>query len=151
MSPVFGHGVGDPDREVGVFAHEVRVGYGDTDQGGIVHHAVYLRFLEQARVEFLRDRGISYRDLELDRRYALPVVEAHLRYRQSARFDDVLAVEVMIGKLSRATVRFDYRIVRGGALLCEASTTLACVRLPEMRLSSMPALLADALAPRPNP
>lgn len=124
--------------------HRVRVGYGDTDQGGIVHHAVYLRWLEEGRIEFLRARGIDYRAVELDERLGLPVVEASLRYRKPARFDEVLEVETRVGRLSRATIRFDYVLWRGEERLLDAQITLACIRLDEHRLCSIPPGIAEA-------
>lgn len=127
------------------FVHRVRVGYGDTDQGGVVHHAVYLRWLEEARVELLRARGLNYRSVELDQKLALPVVEAHLRYRNPARFDDELRVETRIGALGPATIRFEYAIFCGEATICEATVRLASVRLPEMRACRLPSLIRDAL------
>lgn len=137
-----------------------RVGYGDTDQGGIVHHAVYPRWFEHARVEFLRERGLSYAALEHVERIALPVVEMNLRYRRPARFDDLLLIETWVGLAKAASMRFDYRIIRREAadlgpnngaasgaedeLLVEGSTVLACVRLPEMRATRIPAHLVKA-------
>lgn len=117
--------------------HEVRVQYVDTDQGGVVHHAAYLRFLEAARVELLRARGIDYRRFELEVGKALPVAEARVRYRRPARFDDLLSIETWIGVINRAKIRFDSRIWRGEELLCEAEITCACVLLSEMRVCSM--------------
>ncbi len=117
--------------------YSVRVGYGDTDQGGVVHHSVYLRWLEQARIEWLRVHGLDYRSLEYNRKLALPVVEAHLRYRMPARFDEVLEVECALGKLGRASMRFDYRVLRGDDVLTEAQITLACIELPAGKLRSL--------------
>lgn len=120
-----------------VFEYRVRVQYVDTDQGGVVHHAAYLRFLEQARVELLRARGVDYRRFELEVGKALPVAEVRARYRRPARFDDALVVETWVGLVNRAKIRFDYRIKRGDELLLDAEITCACVRLDEMRLCSM--------------
>jgi len=120
------------------------VGYGDTDQGGVVHHAVYLRWLEHGRTEFLRAHGVDYRTFELDDRMGLPVVKAELRYAKPARFDDELVVETRVGRLSRATIRFDYTIRRGDDRLVDAWITLACVRLPEQKLCSVPGVIREA-------
>lgn len=119
------------------FRYPVRVQYVDTDQGGVVHHAAYLRFLEGARVELLRARGIDYRRFEIEVGKGLPVTEARLRYKRPARFDDALAVETWVPIVNRAKVRFDSRIWRGEELLCEAEITCACVLLSEMRVCSM--------------
>ena len=130
-----------------VVRHPIRVGYADTDQGGVVHHSVYLRWMEQARVELLRANGIDYRSLEYDRKMALPVAEASLKYRRPARFDEELEVECRLGKLGRASLRFDYRIERGDELLTEAQITLACIELPSGKLRSLPEVVRDPLGP----
>ena len=118
--------------------HQVRVGYIDTDRGDVMHHASYLRYLEQARVEYMREVGLDYRKLELDDRFGLPVVDAHVRYRKSAYFDDPLALTTWIGGLNRAKIRFDSLIHRGQELVATAEITLCCVKLPEAKLVSMP-------------
>lgn len=130
----------DPSR----FRLAVRVQYVDTDQGGVVHHAAYLRFLEAARVELLRDRGIDYRRFELEQGKALPVVEARLRYRRPARFDDTLSLETWVGAINRAKIRFDSRVWRAEELLCDAEITCACVLLDEQRVCSMDPMLRAA-------
>src|SRR5215510_12771595 len=84
-----------------------RVGYVDTDQGGMVHHSTYLRYLEQARVEHMRAAGIDYKTLELEQKLGLTVVEAQVRYRVPARFDDLLELRSWIPMANRAKLRFD--------------------------------------------
>ena len=126
------------------FRSSVRVQYIDTDQGGVVHHAAYLRFLEAARIELLRSRGIDYRRFELEVGKALPVTEARARYKRPARFDDVLSIETWVGVINRAKIRFDSRVWRNEELLCEAEITCACVLLSEMRVCSMDASIRAA-------
>jgi acyl-CoA thioester hydrolase len=116
----------------------VRVSYIDTDQGGVMHHATYLRYLEMARVEHLRERGLDYKCFELDQRLALPVVEAHLRYKLPARFDDVIEITTWVAGANRAKVRFDSVIFRGSELLTRAQITLCCILLAEQRICSVP-------------
>jgi len=118
--------------------HEVRVGYVDTDQAGVVHHASYFRWLEHGRVEYLRHHGLDYRRFELDEHLALPVIEVSLRYRAPARFDELLVVETWVPEVTRAKVRFDSVIRRGVDTLLTGSVWLACVAMPEGRLVSMP-------------
>lgn len=119
------------------FRHSVRVQYVDTDQGGVVHHAAYLRYLEGARIELLRSRGIDYRRFEQELGKGLPVIEARVRYRKPARFDDCLEIETWVPLVNRAKIRFDSRIWRGETLLAEAEITCACVLFAEMRACSM--------------
>lgn len=119
------------------FRYSVRVQYVDTDQAGVVHHAAYLRFMEQARVELLRHRGIDYRRFEQEVGKGIPVAEVRARYKRPAFFDDLLEVETWVGVINRAKIRFDYRIWRGEELLHEAEITCACVSLTEQRICSM--------------
>jgi acyl-CoA thioester hydrolase len=88
----------------------LRVRYAETDASGIAHHAAYLPWLETGRVEWLRDRGLSYRDLEREG-YSLPVVEMRLRYVAPARFDDALVVRTGLAELRSRELRFVYEIV----------------------------------------
>jgi acyl-CoA thioester hydrolase len=106
----------------------VRVRFCETDLMGIVHHASYVAYLEVARVEWLRRRGVTYADWAA-RGLHLAVVELTLQYKAPARFDDELDVETRLAERRAASIRFDYRIVRASdATLCaEASTRLACV------------------------
>src|SRR5678815_4837158 len=73
-----------------------RVIYGDTDQMGVVYYGNYLRFFEIARNEFLRQAGARYHAFEQEHRLMLPVVEARVRYRRPARYDDELAIYAAI-------------------------------------------------------
>ncbi len=98
---------------------------------GIVHHATYLSYFEAGRVEYLRRRGIEYLEWAT-RGVHLPVVEASVRYRKTARFDELLLVDTRLAELGRVKVRFDYRLLRTGSsggeeLVAEGSTLLACV------------------------
>jgi acyl-CoA thioester hydrolase len=106
--------------------HEVRVIFGDTDQMGVVYYANYLRFFEASRAAFLRSLGRSQKDLEAWD-VALPVVEAHCRYRLPAYYEDLLAIEVDISEVRGASMRFDYRVRRGDDELAHGFTRHACV------------------------
>jgi len=112
--------------------YRVRVGYIDTDQAQIVHHSTYFRWLEQARVELLREGGLEYRSWEAATRLGLPLVDAGIRFVQPCRFDDVLIVETHIGACARTALRFDSKITiegREGVVVTEAQIRLACVHL----------------------
>jgi acyl-CoA thioester hydrolase len=106
---------------------EIRIIYGDTDQMGVVYYANYLRFFEAARNEFIRAKGLRYRDFELEYGLVLPVTEVAVRYKQPARYDDVVAVEISLTEVRRASARFGYRILRGEELLVTGHTVHACV------------------------
>jgi acyl-CoA thioester hydrolase len=123
---------------------DIRVIYGDTDQMGIVYYANYLRFFEAGRNEFIRARGLRYRDFETRFGLRLPVAEAQVSYRSPARYDDLLTVETSLSEIKRASARFGYRIVRGGELLATGHTVHACVDL-EGRIQRMPRELLELL------
>ena len=121
-----------------VIEYGLRVGYIDTDRAQVMHHAAYLRYLEFARVEYLRQRGVDYKRFELEGKLQMPVVEVNVRYRLPAFFDDELSIKTWIGVANRAKLRFDSGIYRGTQLLTSAEITLACVRVADSKLCSMP-------------
>lgn len=108
------------------FVQTLRVQFHDTDAMGVVHHANYVKYVERARVEFLRERGLSYRELT-DSGIHLAVIEIQFKYLKPAKFDDVLLVEAWISKLRRASADFDFLIKRSEQVLCKGVTKLACV------------------------
>lgn len=109
-----------------------RVIYGDTDQMGVVYYANYLALFERGRCEYMRERAFDYAALEREG-FFLPVVEANVKYRAPAKFDDLLVIESDITAASRITATFGYRILRAAtdqhteALLCEGTTVHACI------------------------
>jgi acyl-CoA thioester hydrolase len=124
---------------------EIRVIYGDTDQMGVVYYANYLRYFEAGRNEFIRAKGMRYREFEATYRLLLPVVEAAVSYRMPARYDDLLAVETSLVEAKRASARFGYRILREGEVLATGHTVHACVD-PVGRVQRMPRELLDRLS-----
>jgi acyl-CoA thioester hydrolase len=117
------------DLERAITRSRLRVRFCETDLMGIVHHSNYLAYFEAGRVEWLRRRGVTYADWAA-RGIHLPVVEASVRYRAPARFDDVIGIETRLVELRAASLRFEYRMERlttPGELLAEGFTRLACV------------------------
>ena len=106
---------------------EIRVIYGDTDQMGVVYYGNYLRFFEAARNEWLRARGVRWRDIEAEHAIYLPVAEAKVNYKRPARYDDAIAVETRLGELGLVSLRFDYRVMRDQEVLALGHTIHACV------------------------
>jgi acyl-CoA thioester hydrolase len=123
-----------------------RVIYGDTDQMGVVYYGNYLRFCEHGRNEFIRARGMRYRDIEQQHRIHLPVTEAHLNYRQSAHYDDLLRIEVSLEDVRRVSLRFSYRILREGEaeVLVTGHTIHACIDF-DGKLTRLPAPVLQVL------
>ncbi len=116
---------------------EIRVIYGDTDQMGVVYYANYLRFFEAGRNEFIRSRGLRYRDFEARFGLVLPVAEAGVKYLEAARYDDLVSVETTLAEVRRASARFTYRLLREHELLATGFTVHACVD-PRGRIRRLP-------------
>ncbi|HUF43429.1 MAG TPA: thioesterase family protein [Verrucomicrobiae bacterium] len=122
-----------------------RVIYGDTDQMGVVYYANYLRWFERGRSELLRQIGLPYATIEAAG-FHFPVTEVSCRYTQSARYDDVVAIETDLTDLRRASLLFQYRVSRedDGALLADGFTRHACLDHGG-QLTRIPKILEDAL------
>jgi acyl-CoA thioester hydrolase len=93
------------------YTTQVRVRYADTDQMKFVYYGKYFEYFEQGRSDFLRSLGLPYGELELEG-YYLPVIEAQAKYRRSAKYDDLLNVEVRLSEIPAARVRLEYVITR---------------------------------------
>ena len=116
----------DPAASLSVV--RIRVRFNETDLMGIVHHASYVSYMEVARIEWLRRRGVAYADWA-SHGVHLPVVELAVQYRAPVRFDDEIDVHVALVEVGAASVRFTYQLVRAsdGTLCTEGSTRLACL------------------------
>jgi len=107
----------------------LRVRYAETDQMGVVYHSNYFIWFEMGRVEFLRQLGFEYKQMEIDDDCHLPVVEATCRYKAPARYDELLTVETRVVALRSSVIKFAYRLLRTNGeeaafqLLAEAETT----------------------------
>jgi acyl-CoA thioester hydrolase len=121
--------------------HEVQVIFGDTDQMGVVYYANYLRFFEGARAAYWRSLGRSYKDLEAAQ-VALPVVEAHCNYKRPALYEDVLAIDVQVGELRMASIKFVYVVRRGRDVIAEGWTRHAVIG-PTGKPRAMPEFIRD--------
>jgi acyl-CoA thioester hydrolase len=121
----------------------IRIRFCETDLMGIVHHANYLAYFEEGRVDWLRKRGITYAEWA-KKGVHLPVVEASTRYRAPLAFDDEVRVETRLSELKSHSLRFDYRATRGPLLIAEATTRLACVGA-DHKLQRVPAGLVEVL------
>lgn len=123
----------------------VRVPFYDTDALGVVHHANYLRYFENGRVDWFRKRGVLYGQ-GLGTNIHLAAVESHVKYKSAARFDDVLVVHVRLADLQRISMRFAYTIAQqgDGTLVAEGETVHACVS-DAFRLKRIPVPVREAL------
>ncbi len=132
----------------------VRVLHADTDAMGMVYHGAYLPWMEHARVELFRSRGLSYAEMEREG-LGLPVLEARLRYLRPGRHDDRVTLGVCARLVGRARLRFDYRLSveldgRPGLarpeVLVEGETHHACIRVADGRPVRLPARLVELLS-----
>jgi acyl-CoA thioester hydrolase len=114
----------------------IRVRYAETDRMGLLHHANYLVYFEQARTELLRSRGVTYKELE-DQGFLLVLAKASVRYKNPARYDDELTIRTTVSRTTPVRIEHKYEVFRGGLLLAEGETTLACVDR-EGRLQALP-------------
>jgi acyl-CoA thioester hydrolase len=129
----------------------LRVRFAETDQMGIAHHSAYVVWMEAARVEWLRERGLSYRRLE-EEGVSLAVSRLELGYRTAARFDDEVEIETRLVQARSRRFRFEYRLTRpeDGALLATGVSEHVptddqgrALRLPEEWLRPLRALVAE--------
>ncbi|HET6796377.1 MAG TPA: thioesterase family protein [Gemmatimonadales bacterium] len=130
---------------------QVRVNYSETDQMGVVYHARYLVWLDVARTEHLRQRGMTYRDLEASG-LRLAVSEVSIRYRLPARYDDPIRVRCWIREAASRRVEFGYAVEHAddGRLLATAKTSLLALDR-SMELTRLPPELRAALQPVADP
>ena len=129
----------------------VRVLYGDTDAGGVVYNANYLRYFERGRTELMREWvGVSYREIEA-MGFILPVTECWSRFKAPAFYDDLLEIETEVNELSRLKCTFSYRVVRPDPagtkpkLLVKGYTVHAAVTRAG-KLTRLPTQIIDKMA-----
>jgi len=125
-------------------AHKVyyRIIYGDTDAMGVVYYSNYLRIFEMARSEFMRNKGIPYSEVE-KQGFAMPVTEAYCKYINSASYDELVEILMVISPIGRTRIRFDYLMVNSETKvnLAEGYTVHACIDLKTRRPVRLPDLI----------
>lgn len=121
------------------FVWPVRVYYENTDAGGVVYHAEYLKFYERARTEWLRALGFEQPELRAQDGVVFVVRGMQIEYRQPARFNELLAVRSRLCELGRSRFVFEQSLVRGEALLNRATVEVVCVTESGFRPTALPA------------
>ena len=144
MSARFNSGAG-PDLKA-VFHWPVRVYWEDTDAGGVVYYANYLKFMERARSEWLRAAGFEQDVLRDEAGVVFVVRRVEVDYLSPARFNDQLDVSVTLLELGRASLVLTQSLSRGDARLVAAQVTLACVDATRFKPVKIPAPILQALA-----
>lgn len=115
----------------------IKIYYEDTDAGGVVYYANYLRYMERARTEFLLEKGIDVAAYH-NKGYLFAVVHVDISYRKPARLGEIIEVITEVMEMSQVTITLQQKVLRNDNLLVEASVKLACIdgqgkprRLPE--------------------
>jgi acyl-CoA thioester hydrolase len=122
-------------------SHEitVRVRYAETDRMGLLHHANYFIYFEMGRTESLRQKGLSYRQIE-DEGHFLVIVDLGCKFKRPAYYDDLLTLRTTVTRVTHVKIVHTYEVFRDGLLLAEGHSTLACVDR-EGRPQALPKLL----------
>jgi len=126
------------------FFIEKKVYYHDTDSGGVVYYANYLKFLEEARTEFCLSRGMDLRKL-FEEGMAFAVVHVEVDYKSPAKYGDTLKIGARVDKIGNSSVHFYQEIICGQKLLIKARTVWACVTR-DFKARSLPQEIKNSLA-----
>jgi acyl-CoA thioester hydrolase len=124
---------------------KIKIYYEDTDAGGIVYYANYLRFMERGRTELLSDNGIDVTEYH-DKSYFFPVVHVDIHYRRPAKLGEIIEVATEVIEITNATITFKQDIYRDDAVITEATVKLACINRdgkPQRIPSELASLFSD--------
>jgi acyl-CoA thioester hydrolase len=127
------------------FSWSIRVYFEDTDAGGIVYYANYLKFVERARTEWLRTHGLEQNTLSRDENLFFVVRKTSADYFKPARLDDTLEVSVSVERLGQVAVEFYQEIRRNDEVLVECHTKVACVSAKTLRPVAIPSHIRQNL------
>ena len=128
-----------------VFEHAVRVYWEDTDAGGIVFYANYLKFFERARTEWLRALGIGQQNLRDETGGMFVVSETQVKYLQSAKLDDLLRITAQLQASGRASLTIAQQAWRGDQLLCEGTIRIGWVQVQDLKPARIPSSVLERL------
>jgi acyl-CoA thioester hydrolase len=127
------------------FRWPVRVYYEDTDAGGVVYYANYLKFMERARTEWLRARGMELPALAEEHGVLFVVRGVEIEYLRPARFNDVLAVTLELLEHGRSQITVSQQVLRGDEVLTQARVRAVCVDTANLRPARIPPVVAHQL------
>jgi acyl-CoA thioester hydrolase len=126
------------------FDAEFRVYYEDTDAGGIVYHANYLKYMERTRTEWVRSLGISQQNL-LEQSLGFVVIDMSIAFKRSAKLDDIVKVSCEVTEKRGASLTFAQKIMKDNTLLVSAVVKVACVNTKRSRPTAIPKVLLNAI------
>ena len=124
--------------ELFVYSFPVRVYFENTDAGGVVYHAEYLKFMERARTEWLRHLGFDHQALGRSHRAIFVVTAAAIEFAKAARLDDTLAVSVRLESLGKVRCVFAQEVRRDDEVLVRAKVTVACLQVESFKPAEIP-------------
>jgi len=127
------------------FEFPIRVYWEDTDAGGIVFYANYLKFFERARTEWLRSLGVGQQKLRDETGGMFVVSETQLKFLAPARLDDELLVTACLQEAGRASMTISQQVLKAGAVLCEGSIRIGWVNATKMQPERIPITILDVL------
>ncbi|MDJ0807775.1 MAG: tol-pal system-associated acyl-CoA thioesterase [Gammaproteobacteria bacterium] len=129
------------------FVWPVRVYYEDTDAGGVVYYANYLKFMERARTEWLRSLGFEQDRLKQEHGTIFAVRQVEVGYHRPARFNEALEVNAKVVAKGRASLTFQQEVIRASdrALLCSGMVKIACLDQQSLRPTPIPAQLLEEI------
>jgi acyl-CoA thioester hydrolase len=127
------------------FTLSVRVYYEDTDAGGVIFYANYLKFLERARTEWLRTLAIDQSTLARTEQRLFVVRTLNMSYRKPAQLDDLLTIVTRVARLGQASIHFEQRVQRNQELLAEGQVHVCCIDTIHMRPMKLPATVRAKL------
>ena len=129
------------------FELPVRVYYEDTDAGGVVYHANYLRFMERARSEWLSRLGLEHAELTRDHGLMFVVRSAQLDFLRPAKLADHLTIDLAISRLRRSSMTFSQQVWRGEECLCRGEISVVAVNVATFRPCGLPPAVRQLLGP----
>lgn len=132
------------EKEQNMASFDIHVFYEDTDAGGVVYHANYLKYFERGRSLWLRSLGLTHTRLANELDLGFVVTHADVKFKAPARLDDLVQVTVGLGRVRHASLRFRQTIWRDSTLLVKAQFTVACVRLSTFSPCTLPEVLRAA-------
>lgn len=133
------------DYRILVYSVKERIRYADVDRMGVVYNGNYLRFFEIGRTELMRHFGIPYKDFETQG-YLLPLVEAKIKWKGSARYDDVVEIKTTFNPANvNSTIRFDYEVLVDNQVVASGFTVHSFVRADTFRAVKPPKFFLEHL------
>ncbi len=128
-----------------IFHWPIRVYYEDTDAGGVVFYANYLKFFERARTEMLRDMGFEQDQLITEQNIIFVVRSVQVDYLTPARFNDALDATAEVTQAKKVSLNFEQAVTRNGEVLCKGNVRIACLDAKTMKPKAIPSQLLEKL------